>query len=717
MKATKLITSFFLATSLSLFANDTYSKQRLESFFDDFSCEQKDELSDAGLSDPCSDQSSNVNPPPPPSGKPIPPAPMSGMLPIVISNTTGLPDNEVYVTAVGKQTATGATNFFFQLDTTTGLYTPVVASNTTYSPTFSVLLSDFKKSTTGPHDYIAYIPEMVGGRFYFSIRRPMYLESDDPVPPSAVNNLAAPQYYAFYDPNYNNLFETIEVTFFPNGGGGGTTIPWTASVNTTEVDAFCFPIRIGYFSFDASSPNTVTPLVQDPNALPSGFGTGGLAGFTTRNQIINELVSKLGSKDQTGLANKVWPRLAIPFYTDPYNKTGLQTHIRVLSPKQSLGNASSPATIGNITAPHLPNVDGSGTTTFHNYNYPPFPTDYFSATTYGNTNGFANDLFSAYTGGTMLYLSTGGGSPTVYQGVTTGSAGSYTLTFTGISGPNTGSSNTLLQSNLNVFEMFSGSQAMTGPGPDGTNLGFFFGDAFTVGVLPSSIGTSMLTPIDITDATVGGWEDTTITNGDYYRPSNATAPFNLTGGPWYDLYAGELHNMAVRNPSTTFLNNYGLCYGYDFDDSLGISGTITPSILTPDTDNPYLIVTLGTIEQSTIPDPYSDNNTYSVTFNFPTTSPTINVLEIQQGNGPKTPVTSGVPVTGLKSNSSTPLRIFYSGQNMLKETEFILYLYNQFMVPQNKYTSVETSVINAASITPNSSTPTAFTIPLPDLNN
>ena len=686
MRRLAAIIGLFCIGFTSLSANDTFSKSRLSDFSDEFTCEQKNELNKAGLTPPCTEKFSPITPPTPPS-TPIPPEPMTGMLPVVITNTTGLPANQVYVTLAGQQVAAG-TQYFFSLAPDTGIFTPITATNTTYSPSFSYLLSDFPTSTTGANDYLAYTPALAGARFYFSIKHPIYLQSDTP------NDLKAPNYFAFYDPNYSNLYESVELTFIPTGGGGGTTIPWTASVNTTEVDAFSLPIRIGYFSFDPSNPDAVTTMTQDPNALPSGFGVGGLSGATTRSGILSSVVTGLQTGDLSG--SGVWSSLAVPFYSNPYTATGLQTYLRILSPKQGVGLNPAPLNPGGLTNQHIGSVDGSGATTFQNYNYPPFPIDYLTTGTYPGPTTFSDSLFSYYTAGTSLYLSTGGTTPTVYQGVTTGAAGNYTLTFTGISGPNTGAVNTLLQTNLNTFNMYSGSQPLTGAGPDGTDIGFYFGDAFTVGVLPSTTGTVMANPIDITDASVGGWQATNVSN--YYLPLNSA----VTGGPWYSLYAKELHKVAVRNSSSTFLNNQGLCYAYDFDDSLGISGTITPSILTQDSLNPYLRITLGAID-TPIPDPYSDTNTYDVTFNIIAPS----TLSYQQGNGPITPVTSGVPINNLVSNSTNPLRIFYT--NAQGTSEFIVYLYYQFLVPQSRYSAVEISVINSTAITPNAAI-NAFTL-------
>ncbi len=683
--AASCLFSHFLAAN-----PDTFSQERLTSFYNNDVYQGRQSLYNANLG----------------GAPPLGPAALSGYLPVVISNTTGLPDSQVFVTLAGQQTPANLTQYFFQLGAG-GILTPVTASSTTYSPNYSYPLSSLPSSATGPHDFLVYVPGLNGARFYFSIGSPMYLQSDT-LTGSPSNQIVAPTYFAFYDPNYSNLYESVEITFFPNGGSGGASnIPWTASVNTTEVDAFGLPIQISYFSYDPAYPSAVTPLVQNPNALPSGFGAGGASGATTRSTILTSVVNGLTTGDNTGDA--VWKRLAIPFYTNPYAGTGLQTYLRILSPKQSLGNAANPVVEGGLTSFHLPAVQ-PGPTQFKNYNYPPFPSDYLNSTSYGDSDSFLTDLFSYYLSTNpspkALYLSTGGGSPTVYEGVATGTSPNLTLNFTGVSGPNTGTTCSLSQANMNTFKMYSGSQLMNGtgadPSPDATNLGFYFGDVFTVGILPSAIGTAASTPINVTDAV--SWQPANIPH--YYTPQYSS----IAGGPWMDLYAAQLHSVAVRNTVSGDLNGVGLCYAYDFDDSLGISGTITPSNLTPTSSNPYLGITLGPVDTS-IPNPYSDTSSYTVVFNL--LDPMASTLQYQQGDGPWISVTSGTSVPGLVSNSSNPLRILYSnGQGPTGTHEFIVYLYYQFLQPVNAYNSSELSIINTTTIVPNASPPTQFTITL-----
>lgn len=631
------------------------------------------------------------------------PAPKSGYLPVVVTNNTGLSPDLVYVLFEGHYAEPDSDLFFFELTDLTsppmGVFSPVHPSTTSFSVNYSYPLSSLAKSSTGSNDYILYIPSAPSNRFYFSINSPIFLQSD-----ASPNNIASPTYYAFYDPNYLNLFESIEVGYFPEGGSGGDNIPWTASFNTTEVDAFGIPLKIQYQSYDPASPTSISPLVQNPNALPSGFGLGGPSGITSRNQILTSIVSDLTNGDLSGQTPKLWPKLALPFYSNPYSGTGFQTYLRVLSPKQSVGNGSTPPNEGGLTSQHLPSVQ-PGPVQYLNYNYPPFPIDYVQSTSYGNTNSYSDNLFSHYTSGTSLFISTGGDTPTIYQGEATGTSPSQVLTFTGISGPNTGQISTLNQVDLNTFDIMSGNQIMTG-GTDADLLGFYFGDAFTVGFLASDVGTvnSGAPPndaINITDAVT--WQP-------YYTPLYYDPQYSLSGGPWYDLYTHAMHNAAVRNTVTGTLNDVGLCYGYDFDDSLGISGTITPSSLTQQTLSPYASITLGVID-TPLPNPYSDVNTYSVTFNFPNAMGY--ALEYAQGAGSFIPVTSGDTISDLVSNRSNPLRLHYTNnQGPTGDHYFNVYLYYQFIQPTDVYNGSTVAIINSTTITPNSATPTSFIVDL-----
>lgn len=672
-------------------AQSVFNKDRLESFYDEFVCEEKNITSEVQLTAPCTElppvpsppgppSPSPPPPPPPPPRNAIPPAPVKGFLPIVIRNTTTLDDSMIYVTPTGSGN-------FFQLGKA-GIMIPVTASSSTFSAWFSYKLTEFPRSTTGDHDYLMYLPGVTGGRCYFSINSPMYLQT-------LANSIAAPIFYAFYDPNYNNIYEYGEIAFLPSGGSSTPgNIPWTSTTDISEVDAFGFPIEMGLYSFDPTNPTAFTQLPQYPNAPLQGLGVGGATpGVTTREQILNYVVTNLASQDLT--THAVWPRLAIPFYTDPYAGSGLQTYLRVLSPKQSMGLGVAN---NGLTIQLSPSVSGTApyNTSFKNYNNPPFPQDYLSNIMYGVD--YLDEFFSFYTGGTSLYITAAGQSGQTYEGVTTGSPGAYTLTFT--STTDTMNVCTLSQSDVTSFNLFSGNQVMTpvsGPdsGKDAPVLGFFLGDVFTVAFLPSSTGTVSSDPLN---PSVVAWETTYLP--DYYTPK-----YSLVGGPWYDLYAHLLHDVAVINPDNVFpFNTIGLCYGYDFDDTLGISGAISPANPTSSSKNPYIGITLGVIDTA-LPNYSSDFSQYTVTFNFDSVGG--DTLLYSQG-GDFFPVTSGVPISNIQSNSVTPLVIKYTNNSLTHE--FVIYLYYQFMQPVNSFNNFDFGVLQSTQIIPNSATPTSFIV-------
>jgi len=116
MRRLATIIGLFCIGFTSLSANDTFSKTRLNDFYDEFIGEQKNKLFQAGLTSPLNGTNG-----PGPSGPfvppPNPPAPplVANHLPIVIVNNSGLSDSEVFIVMT-----VGSTQFI-QFNATTGL--------------------------------------------------------------------------------------------------------------------------------------------------------------------------------------------------------------------------------------------------------------------------------------------------------------------------------------------------------------------------------------------------------------------------------------------------------------------------------------------------------------------------------------------------------------------------------------------------------------------
>ena len=108
-------------------AADTFSQDRLTAFYEEYLDEEKLVLYNAHLTSapttPTPSPAPSPLPPPPtpppppptPPTNPLNPAPITGYLPVVISNTTGQPDDQIYVILAGQQTPSNLTQYYFQL--------------------------------------------------------------------------------------------------------------------------------------------------------------------------------------------------------------------------------------------------------------------------------------------------------------------------------------------------------------------------------------------------------------------------------------------------------------------------------------------------------------------------------------------------------------------------------------------------------------------------
>lgn len=112
--------------------------------------------------------------------------------------------------------------------------------------------------------------------------------------------------------------------------------------------------------------------------------------------------------------------------------------------------------------------------------------------------------------------------------------------------------------------------------------------AFDVGLLPMPGGT-------IADR---NYFDQQRKDGKYYT-KNPLLPDTDTG-PWFDLYSMSLHSLGEEQPIYTFA----------YDDALGQDGTLhDPHPLNVS----KAVITIGDMSGTTIPDPFQDDKTYSVT--------------------------------------------------------------------------------------------------------
>ncbi|MBS0603629.1 MAG: hypothetical protein JSS60_01185 [Verrucomicrobia bacterium] len=678
-----------LACLSSTFLNadpGTFSRDRLEGFYDEFGCEEKQDLSSAGLTSPCISVAPTPpsptpppppgppppppppGPPPPPPPGPVPPAPVDMYFPLVISNQTGQPDNQVYFLGLPNSN----TQFFTLSGAFPGAMTTVPITTTTFSASnqFSYPLTSLPKSTTGAHDYLVYIPYSSSDRLYFSIGNPLYIQTSAGSVSPSIGNI-------FYDPNYNVIYDFAEITFQPAVPPMSGDINWTATIDTTQVDSLALSIKLGFYSFDPMNPSVVTPYIAgvgNPSTNPAGFSIA-------RDTLINTVVNGMTASSASG----TWKNLALPFYTNPYSPSSPTTYLRVMAPKHG---GAIPQPLGQ-------------------YQVPVFPSTYL--TNNGNGVNYIDTIYNFYSGVTSLYIKTdaGGGSGEVYKGTVTGSGPSAVFTFTGQTHPTY--TVTLTQGALTIGNMFSGTPPMTNtgatPAVDIGVLADFFSSAFVVGLLGvPGLYDSAATPLSEANLLTHLPNSTSTQLPPNYYTNNFTAAMSQPG---FDLYAQLLHQNAIlpaSPPFTTPFPTLGLCYAYDFDDTLGFSSAITPPATTPTSANVYSIITLAPV--TAVPTGvFDDPGLYNLTFTFTGT------FGYRQGtSGMFTSASSGITLMNISSTSSNPLQIQYNGNIY---TVFPKY---QFLQPQVQYTSVQNAVLQGATFTPNpigSTMPTAFTIALP----
>jgi len=611
----------FLCGSLS--AASVTNASRLDNFYGQFVCETKDALAGAQITPFCDGTPSshsrvspiNPPPPPPPPTNPIAPTAQKGYFPLVISNTSLQPDDTVYVLILG-----GLTQVYYLETEFYGKLVPLQVSTSTYTPSYSYTLTQLPRSTTGPNDYLVYLPNGTSsGRVYFSFGSPLFLLAN------ANNTLTAPSSSSFYDPNYNLIYDFAEMTISEIANPTPSCITYQPFLDTTQVDNWSIPIKLFFAEYPS---NAIYIPTDSPSTNPTGFSG-------SRETLLTTIVAGLPSP---------WSDLALPFYTDPYTSGGFTTYLRILAPKTG-------------TTQTLPQPQS-------NYAVPQFPLTYLDS----GSPSYLDNLFAYYAsgGGNTIYIqaeTSHGGSGATYAGTTSGTTFSFTSGSTTITMPKSG---------MTVSAMYSGVLPLTPAGADATLLSEYFGSAFVVGLVAvpglytASDSASVLNLANLQShlPLVGG-------------PAASPAYFNNTfGSAWYDIYSQQLHANAIFPTTPPYpgpassLPDVGLCYAYDFDDTLNMSSTCSLPASTLISSQVYAEMQIG--EVSVLPNTvFDDPSTYTLSFIFFTGS-----LSYRQGtSGSWIPVSSGASIVGVTTQSSNPFQIQYSGM------VFSVYPKYQFMQP------------------------------------
>ena len=230
----------------------TFSKDRLTNFFDAFLCEEKEVISEAGLTCcTCSYLSAfPTAPPADPPPNPSPPTPMTGLLPIVMVNNSGLPDNEVYVLVQGR-VPIGGPQVFVQFDGA-GVGTNHVVSTGENGSTYTYPLSYFPASSNGHVFYLEMIDSFL---VLISLKSPLNI-------PVLATGIADPAFNNPNDPygNYTINWDQVE-------GAYVTTTP-NIAVDATAVSFFSIPLYV-YLSTPAPGSGSNCGLSQTRSSIMS----------------------------------------------------------------------------------------------------------------------------------------------------------------------------------------------------------------------------------------------------------------------------------------------------------------------------------------------------------------------------------------------------------------------------------------------------------------
>ncbi len=226
---------------------NTFSQDRLTAFYDIFFCNEKQELANVDLTTSCSSSHVPINPFVPPSD-PSPPPFMTGLLPIVIVNNSGLPDSAVNVLFTGVSVS-GNNQVWANIDKATGVATLQNVALSDNSTTFTVQLNQLPSTSDG---YVFYLPQVQSGLIWFSMETAlsMGVVNVSGTPPLQI---VQPNFTDSSDPNYSTNYDIFELTYLASGS------PQIAA-DATAVSFFSIPLY-GYLS-GATSASSNTGLYQ-----------------------------------------------------------------------------------------------------------------------------------------------------------------------------------------------------------------------------------------------------------------------------------------------------------------------------------------------------------------------------------------------------------------------------------------------------------------------
>lgn len=524
----------------------------------------------------------------------------------------------------------------------TGIATIANFTPSTYVSAYTYTLDQFY--STAAKTWTVYIPNdayhdgvtpgnvMPSSRILVSINQPLtyFINS--------ASTIGFPTLTDVTDDNYYILNDKIEFDFGSNSLN-------RLNLNLTGVDFFGLPILVQaqYLFFYGS---TYGPNVCASTGMPSG---------TSLLSVFNQYQTAMTYLPST-FAGYWSPLLAT--YTNPAGGGGV-CKLRIYSPGTAMGSTWSQTNPSTVTFPtnYFLNTIGNGA-----------PCTWYNAVWSGTTQSGATAFYEQNSKPYLILDATAGvpgqpAVPAVAKG-TLQSDGSFLFT---IQGGGKGVDNTTIQ-----FPNPTSSMAFfTGAPTDYKPAIVSNAPPATVKQVLKVFATSIIGgffPIDCRNPAITINQTYLENNSSQYFLNNALLEQALTGCacesniPWYDYYSRTF--LTIGTPNVFYTSAYS--------DFLGTDGTIV--IVNPYTDNTAATVTISLDDLSgiTLPDPYSDIVSYSITLSIPMykdsgghLQPAVTVQYSTDGGSSYTTYTSGsFPSAGnklfLKVKYVDPTSLYYN---------------------------------------------------------
>ncbi|NGX50621.1 MAG: Glucan endo-1,3-beta-glucosidase [Chlamydiae bacterium] len=463
----------------------TFSNDRVVKFHDKYVNETKQLAADAGLtSPPC----------------------VSGLLPVILVNNSGLSDDKVFILVLGNVVGT-ATQFFLSLDSGScpGKGTAHLVQPGDNGSSFTFTLSQLPDADTflppGNPGKILYLPAIAGGRIYISMDSTLTI-------PIVSGRIQEPNFTSPADPNYLINFDKYELAYDNTKPGNPVVF-----MNSTAVDYFSIPLQ---------------GIVFNQANGPVKSAASGLSG--SRSTIMTNVAATFTAAPE----GTEWNKLFLTNGSDI---------LRVVNPTKSIAQG----TAGGQTPFDLNYFDNFGT---YGYSYIDDMWDGMSSF-YRSGAKELHMKIPAGTGSGQTYKADFSTAVVLFTSITDASKKVKFLAPTTMS-PNT--TTTLIFAGLRLFD--ATDPVNSANLADAQQISQIFEEAIIASILPKDIPSTLpLTTGDTVNPNSPNNISSEAAHANFYKINPNLTGTGPTTGPWFSLYSKAVHDE-------------GLIYTYAFDEGM-----------------------------------------------------------------------------------------------------------------------------------------------------